>query len=147
MAGAAASTNASTAAASGGREEAGSDSSDGSDEEEGGSSDDEDSVPSDADTEDVADEYGSDSDDSDDDAERNRIGDVPLQWYENEDHIGYDASGERVAKTIKKSEIDALLNRHDNPDAWRTITDVKNQQEIRLSDRDLEVLHRIRQHM
>ena len=102
------------------------------------------SIPSDEDTDNL--EYGSDSDDSDDEAEKNRIGDVPLSWYDDEDHVGYDLGGEKIGKSIGKSEIDQLLNKFDNPDAWRTITDVKNQEEIRLSDKDLEAIRRIMQH-
>ncbi|CAE8651866.1 unnamed protein product, partial [Polarella glacialis] len=35
----------------------------------------------------------------------------------------------------------------DNPDAWRTIKDHKNQREVVLTDTDLEVIRRIRQRM
>ena len=37
---------------------------------------------------------------------------------------------EQVLKTLSSSEIDSLLNAADNPDAWRTIRDLKNQKEI-----------------
>ena len=53
---------------------------------------------------------------------RNRIGNISLDAYENEDHIGYDANGRRIYKTIKKSEIQALIDRVENPDFWKTIT-------------------------
>merc|ERR1719326_1600494 len=49
---------------------------------------------------------GADSDDSDDEPERNRIGNVPLKWYDEEDHVGYDMAGEKVLKTLSTSEID-----------------------------------------
>ncbi|CAK0907026.1 unnamed protein product, partial [Prorocentrum cordatum] len=61
------------------------------------------------------------SDDSEDDAPRNRIGNVPLEWYKDEDHVGYDLAGQKVMRTLKAGEIDALLESKDNPDAWRTI--------------------------
>lgn len=85
------------------------------------------------------------SDDSEDDAPRNRIGNVPLEWYDDEDHVGYDLAGQRIARTLSTSEIDALLESKDNPDAWRTIKDHKNQREIVLTDTDLEVIRRLRQ--
>ncbi|CAD7922809.1 unnamed protein product [Amoebophrya sp. A120] len=116
----------------------------GPDEENQSDEDENSSIPSDEDTDNL--EYGTDSDDSDDEAEKNRIGDVPLSWYENEDHIGYGLDGEKIGKSVQKSEIDQLLNKFDNPDAWRTITDVKNQEEIRLTDKDLEAIRRIMQH-
>eukprot|EP00434_Breviolum_minutum_P017095 symbB.v1.2.015086.t1/scaffold1118.1/size136889/9 len=78
------------------------------------------------------------SDDSEDDAPRNRIGNVPLEWYKDEDHVGYDIAGEKIMRTLSTSEIDALLESKDNPDAWRTIKDHKNQR---------EVIRRIRQRM
>lgn len=85
------------------------------------------------------------SDDSEDDAPRNRIGNVPLEWYDDEDHVGYDLAGKKIARTLSTSEIDALLESKDNPDAWRTIKDHKNQREIVLTDTDLEVIRRIRE--
>ena len=87
---------------------------------------------------------GLDSDDSDDEPERNRVGNIPLKWYDEEDHIGYDMAGEKVLKTLSTSEIDQLLNAADNPDAWRTIRDIKNDREIVLSRTDLELIRRIR---
>lgn len=87
------------------------------------------------------------SDDSEDDAPRNRIGNVPLEWYKDEDHVGYDIGGEKVMRTLSTGEIDALLESKDNPDAWRTIRDHKNQREVVLTDTDLEVIRRIRQRM
>jgi len=104
---------------------------------------------SDDDSEDVVSifggEEGDSSDDSQDDAPRNRIGNVPLEWYKDEDHVGYDLAGERIMRTLSTGEIDALLESKDNPDAWRTIKDHKNQREIVLTDTDLEVIRRIRQ--
>jgi len=87
------------------------------------------------------------SDDSEDDAPRNRIGNVPLHWYKDEDHVGYDLSGEKIIRTLKEGEIDALLESKDNPNAWRTIKDHKNQREVVLTDTDLEVIRRIRSRM
>merc|ERR1719478_826761 len=47
-------------------------------------------------------------------------------------------------REIKSGEIDSLLESADNPDAWRTIKDHKNQREIVLTDTDLELIRRIR---
>ncbi|OLQ04452.1 Ribosome biogenesis protein BOP1 [Symbiodinium microadriaticum] len=107
-----------------------------------------------ADLEDTDDESESDglvddgsSDDSEDDAPRNRIGNVPLEWYKDEDHVGYDIAGEKVMRTLSTGEIDALLESKDNPDAWRTVKDHKNQREVVLTDTDLEIIRRIRSRM
>mmetsp|Transcript_46422 Transcript_46422/g.85007 ORF Transcript_46422/g.85007 Transcript_46422/m.85007 type:complete len:742 (+) Transcript_46422:61-2286(+) len=89
----------------------------------------------------------SSSDDSEDDAPRNRIGNVPLEWYDDQDHVGYDLAGERIMRTLSGGEIDALLESKDNPNAWRTIKDHKNQREVVLTDTDLEIIRRIRARM
>jgi len=129
----------------------------GSGSEEGEEEDDEDDEEGEESTEDSldaregdADEAAVDdasSDDSEDDAPRNRIGNVPLQWYDDEDHVGYDLEGKKVMKTLTTGEIDSLLESKDNPDAWRTIKDHKNQREVVLTDTDLEVIRRIRERM
>mmetsp|Transcript_64904 Transcript_64904/g.155005 ORF Transcript_64904/g.155005 Transcript_64904/m.155005 type:complete len:758 (+) Transcript_64904:61-2334(+) len=89
----------------------------------------------------------SSSDDSEDDAPRNRIGNVPLEWYDDQDHVGYDLAGEKIMRTLSGGEIDALLESKDNPNAWRTIKDHKNQREVVLTDTDLEIIRRIRARM
>jgi len=87
------------------------------------------------------------SDQSDEEPEINRIGNVPLEWYKDQDHIGYTLSGERLTKVISESEIDNLLQQADNPDAWRTIKDIKNQREVVLTETDVEAIRRIRNHL
>ncbi|KAF7458034.1 BOP1NT (NUC169) domain protein [Cryptosporidium felis] len=81
---------------------------------------------------------------SDEDDEVNRIGNVPLHWYDEFDHQGYTIDGERLKKLLNKSdsELQALLNSTD-PDAWRTIYDQKNQTSVRLTDEDLDIIRRI----
>ncbi|KAL5370163.1 Erb1p-like protein [Cryptosporidium parvum] len=81
---------------------------------------------------------------SDEDEEVNRVGNVPLHWYDEFDHQGYTIDGERLKKLLNKSdsELQALLNSTD-PDAWRTIYDQKNQTSVRLTDEDLDIIRRI----
>ncbi|OII71893.1 uncharacterized protein cubi_00701 [Cryptosporidium ubiquitum] len=81
---------------------------------------------------------------SDEDDEINRVGAVPLHWYDEFDHQGYTIDGERLKKILNKSdsELQALLNSTD-PDGWRTIYDQKNQTSVRLTDEDLEIIRRI----
>jgi hypothetical protein len=42
------------------------------------------------------------------------VGNVPLEWYKNEDHIGYDKDGKRIAKSQRKDRLEQLLDRNDN---------------------------------
>ena len=44
------------------------------------------------------DNLGEQSDSSDDEGMKNRIGNVPLEWYDNYDHIGYDVSGKKIIR-------------------------------------------------
>lgn len=85
------------------------------------------------------DEYDFDSSDEED--IRNTIGNVPLSWYRKYDHIGYDTSAQRIDKPAGKSEIDNFVDKMENPDYWRTVTDPQTGAEIVLSD---EVVQAVR---
>ncbi len=80
---------------------------------------------------------------------RNTIGNVPLKWYDEYDHIGYDLDGQKIAKPAQngasdsKDELDEFLNRMDNPDYWRTVIDRQTGSKIVLSDEDIEVIKRL----
>ena len=50
-------------------------------------------------------------------------GNVPLEWYDEFDHVGYDLEGRKIMRGARKDELDALIDRFDNPDAGRTIHD------------------------
>jgi hypothetical protein len=41
------------------------------------------------------------------------VGDVPLKWYKDEDHIGYDIKGTKINKSKRADKLDALLARND----------------------------------
>lgn len=41
------------------------------------------------------------------------VGEVPLEWYKDEEHIGYDKDGARIIKKGKRDKLDALLARND----------------------------------
>ncbi|GFH18637.1 ribosome biogenesis protein BOP1 homolog [Haematococcus lacustris] len=58
------------------------------------------------------------SDSSEDEREnRNTVGDVPLEWYKDEDHIGYDKEGKKIAKSVRKDRLEQLLDRNDSKKA------------------------------
>lgn len=48
---------------------------------------------------------------------RNTVGDVPLDWYRAEEHIGYDKQGDRIMKKERKDKLDLLLERNDSAKA------------------------------
>jgi ribosome biogenesis protein ERB1 len=81
---------------------------------------------------------------SDDDApERNTIGRVPLHWYDAYDHIGYDIHGAKVGKTKGRDRMDQAIANRDDPAARRTVYDMYNDQEVVLSERDMEIIRRM----
>lgn len=85
-----------------------------------------------------------DSDDSSDEEVLLRNGDVPKQWYDMYDHKGYGVKGTRVAKMEETDEVDKFVEKANDPQWWRNITDDLNNKKVRLSKADLELLIRIR---
>lgn len=82
---------------------------------------------------------------SDDEAPpRNTIGNVPLEWYKDEGHIGYDVHGKKVGKPASGDGIDKFLASQDNPNFRWTVYDDENAEEYTLTRRDLELLHNLR---
>jgi ribosome biogenesis protein ERB1 len=51
-------------------------------------------------------------------APRNTIGDVPLEWYKNEEHIGYDITGSKIKKRDREGRIEAYLRNADDAKNW-----------------------------
>ena len=70
---------------------------------------------------------------------------MPLQWYEQEEHIGYTKTGEKLLKRAKQDRLAALLAKNDLGTQWRTIYDEYNDEEITLSKEEIELIQRIRQ--
>lgn len=55
--------------------------------------------------------------DSEDEAVLSRVGNIPFEWYDNEEHIGYDIYGNPILHADKGDSIDAFLRRTDDPNA------------------------------
>ena len=58
------------------------------------------------------------SDSEDEKGDRNRIGNVPLEWYKDLPHIGYDVSGKKLIRRPKGDQLDDFLKRMDDPERW-----------------------------
>ncbi|MCJ8746521.1 hypothetical protein PDJAM_G00142720 [Pangasius djambal] len=88
------------------------------------------------------DEY--DQDTSDEEDIRNTVGNIPMEWYKDYPHIGYDLDGKKIFKPIRsKDELDEFLDKMDNPDYWRTVHDKMTGTDIRLSDEQVDLVHRL----
>lgn len=46
------------------------------------------------------------------------MGNIPLSWYADCIHIGYDRDGNQIMKKPKKDEIDLFLEKVEDPDYW-----------------------------
>ena len=86
--------------------------------------------------------------DSDEEVPSNTIGsNVPLKWYENHDHIGYDLDAKKILKPVssgKGDEIDEFLEKMENADYWRTVYDDLTGQKVTLTNEDIAYIQQIR---
>ncbi|XP_051166682.1 ribosome biogenesis protein BOP1 homolog [Leptopilina boulardi] len=87
------------------------------------------------------DEYEFDSSDEED--IRNTVGNIPMKWYDDYKHIGYNWDGQKILKPEKGDQLDNFLKRMEDPDFWRTIKDPQTGQDVVLSEADIELITRI----
>lgn len=84
------------------------------------------------------------SDSSEDEvAPRNTIGDVPLEWYKDEKHIGYDISGKKITKKERQDKLASFLANVDDSKSWRKIYDEYNDEEIELTKEETRLVRRL----
>uniref|UniRef100_A0A2K6RFU9 Ribosome biogenesis protein BOP1 n=1 Tax=Rhinopithecus roxellana TaxID=61622 RepID=A0A2K6RFU9_RHIRO len=90
----------------------------------------------------IGDEYAEDSSDEED--IRNTVGNVPLEWYNDFPHVGYDLDGRRIYKPLRtRDELDQFLAKMDDPDYWRTVQDPMTGQDLRLTDEQVALVRRL----
>ncbi|XP_022082410.1 ribosome biogenesis protein bop1-A-like isoform X2 [Acanthaster planci] len=87
------------------------------------------------------DEYEFDSSDEED--IRNTVGNIPMEWYDDYPHIGYDVRGQMILRPPKRDELEEFLEKMDNPDYWRTVHDKMTGRDIVLPDEDVAFIQRI----
>ncbi|KAM7491147.1 hypothetical protein LguiA_034068 [Lonicera macranthoides] len=84
------------------------------------------------------------SDSSEDEvAPRNTVGDVPLRWYEDEEHIGYDISGKKLKKKERQDALNSFLANADDSKNWRKIYDEYNDEEVELTKEQTKLIRRL----
>ncbi|KAK2665650.1 hypothetical protein Ddye_004224 [Dipteronia dyeriana] len=84
------------------------------------------------------------SDSSEDEvAPRNTIGDVPLEWYQDEKHIGYDISGKKITKKERQDKLASFLASVDDSKNWRKIYDEYNDEEVELTKEETKIIRRL----
>lgn len=88
------------------------------------------------------DEYA-DGDTSDEEDIRNTVGNIPMKWYDDYKHIGYDWDGNKIIKPDHGDTLDAFLKKMEDPDFWRTVRDPQTGQDIVLTEEDIDFIKRI----
>ena len=74
---------------------------------------------------------------------RNTIGNIPHEWYNDFEHIGYDLSGKKIIKPPKVDEMQEFLNKMEDPLYWRTVKDRMTGQNVILTDNDVDLIKRV----
>ncbi|XP_014749110.1 PREDICTED: ribosome biogenesis protein BOP1 [Sturnus vulgaris] len=75
---------------------------------------------------------------------RNTVGNIPMEWYQDFPHVGYDLDGRRIYKPLRsKDELDLFLEKMENPEYWRTVQDRQTGADVRLSEEQLELVQRL----
>ncbi|CAL1272593.1 unnamed protein product [Larinioides sclopetarius] len=87
------------------------------------------------------DEYEHDTSDEED--IRNTVGNIPMKWYDDLPHIGYDIDGKKIMKPATSDEIDEFLSKIDDPNYWRTVKNKMTGEKVVLTDEDLDIIQRI----
>ncbi len=81
---------------------------------------------------------------SEDERMVNTVGNVPMEWYEHEEHIGYDREGKKILrKTSKQDRIDSWLSGNDDKAGWRTVYDEVNDEKVKLTPKEVDILTRV----
>ncbi|KAJ8755615.1 hypothetical protein K2173_022210 [Erythroxylum novogranatense] len=93
-----------------------------------------------------SDQVAEESDSSEDEvAPRNTVGDVPLEWYRDEKHIGYDITGKKITKKDRQDKLVSFLESADDSKNWRKIYDEYNDEEIELTKEETKLICRLAQ--
>ncbi|KAJ7068090.1 NUC169 domain-containing protein [Mycena amicta] len=74
---------------------------------------------------------------------QNRVGDVPMHWYDDLPHIGYDVDGKRVLRPARGDELDKFLETVEDPNTWTSAFDKTAQMDKPLSAEELDIIRRL----
>ncbi|KAF3913028.1 hypothetical protein ABW21_db0203698 [Orbilia brochopaga] len=83
-----------------------------------------------------------DSDDTDAE-ETNTIGNIPLEYYENYPHVGYDINGKRIMRPAAGKALDTLLDSIELPKGWTGLLDKNSGAALNLTEEELEIVKKL----
>jgi len=49
---------------------------------------------------------------------RNTVGNIPMNWYDEYPHVGYDWDGKKIIKPERGDQLDNFMEKMENPDFW-----------------------------
>ncbi|BEI89541.1 uncharacterized protein CcaverHIS019_0209030 [Cutaneotrichosporon cavernicola] len=84
--------------------------------------------------------YGSESSTED---HPNTIGNVPMEWYDDLPHIGYDVEGRKIFRPAKGDELDKFLANTTTLGAWTSAEDKLMGSNVELTDKELDIIRRL----
>lgn len=84
-----------------------------------------------------------DGDTSDEEDIRNTVGNIPMHWYDDYKHIGYDWDGKKIIKPPQRDQLDDFLKKMEDPNFWRTVKDPQTGQDVVMTDEDVQLIKRI----
>ncbi|KAG0345940.1 Ribosome biogenesis protein erb1 [Podila humilis] len=84
--------------------------------------------------------YDSDSSTEEND---NTVGNIPMHWYDDYPHIGYDLDGKKIMRPATGDELDKFLSTMDDPDSWLSAHNYKEGQDVKLTSEELEIIRRL----
>ncbi|KAI0723343.1 ribosome biogenesis protein ERB1 [Earliella scabrosa] len=85
-----------------------------------------------------------DSDSSTEDTP-NRVGNIPMHWYDDLPHVGYDINGKKVLRPARGDELDKFLKTVEDPESWTSAFDKNLQMDKPLSPEELDIIRRLQE--
>ncbi|CAL1702299.1 unnamed protein product [Somion occarium] len=85
-----------------------------------------------------------DSDSSTEEAP-NRVGNIPMHWYDELPHVGYDINGRKVLRPARGDELDKFLETIEDPNSWTSAFDKKAQADKPLTAEELDLIRRLQE--
>ena len=83
------------------------------------------------------------SDESGVDEEANTIGNIPLSFYDQYPHIGYNINGKKIMRPATGEALDALLDSIEVPKGFTGLTDPSTGKPLELSQEELQLLRKV----
>ncbi|KAH9894299.1 BOP1NT-domain-containing protein [Cubamyces lactineus] len=91
---------------------------------------------------DIEPDYDSDSSTED---TPNRVGNIPMHWYDDLPHVGYDINGKKVLRPARGDELDKFLKTVEDPESWTSAFDKNMQMDKPLTAEELDIIRRLQE--